>query len=101
MCLPGSILEMLSFDLAIQEALKFADQNGETLVIITADHETGGMVILDGDEETGRVMGLYFGNDHTPTMLPVFAYGPHSNDFQGVYKNTDIADKIRKITKKK
>ena len=101
MCLPGSILEMLSFDLAIQEALRFADQNGETLVVITADHETGGMVILDGDEETGRVMGLYFGNDHTPTMLPVFAYGPHSNDFQGVYKNTDIADKIRKLTKKK
>ena len=101
MCLPGSILEMLSFDLAIKEALKFADQNGETLVIVTADHETGGLVILDGDEATGRVMGLYFGNDHTPTMLPVFSYGPHSTDFQGVYKNTDIADKIRTLTKKK
>ncbi|MBQ0127290.1 MAG: alkaline phosphatase [Bacteroidales bacterium] len=100
MCLPGSILEMLSFDLAIKEALKFADQNGETLVIITADHETGGLVILDGDESTGRVMGLYFGNDHTPTMLPVFAYGPHSNDFQGIYKNTDIADKVRNLIKK-
>ena len=35
-CLPGSIIEMLSFDLAIAEAMKFADSNGETLIIVTA-----------------------------------------------------------------
>ncbi|MCQ2168173.1 MAG: alkaline phosphatase [Bacteroidales bacterium] len=99
MCLPGSVLEMLSFDMAIAEALKFADSNGETLVVVSADHETGGLVILDGDEKTGRIMGLYFGNDHTPTILPVFAYGPHSDEFLGTYMNIDIPRKIRKITK--
>lgn len=75
-CLPGSIIEMLSFDLAVAEALKFADTNGETLVIVTADHETGGLVVVDGDEHTGRVTGVYVSDDHTPAMLPVFAYGP-------------------------
>ncbi len=99
MCLPGSVLEMLSFDMAIAEALKFADEDGQTLVVVSADHETGGLVILDGDRETGRIMGLYFGNDHTPTILPVFAYGPHSSEFLGTYENTDIPRKIRELTK--
>lgn len=56
-CLPGSVIEMLSFDLAVAEALKFADENGQTLVVVTADHETGGLVLLDGDEQSGRIMG--------------------------------------------
>ena len=98
-CLPGSIIEMLSFDLAVAEALKFADTNGETLVIVTADHETGGLTLLDGDEQTGRVMGYYLTDDHTPQMLPVFAYGPGADRFIGVYRNTEIARRIRLLVK--
>lgn len=64
---------MLSFDLAVAEALKFADTNGETLVIVTADHETGGLVVVDGDEHTGRVTASMF-----PTTIrpPCFRYSP-------------------------
>ena len=51
--LMGTVSEMLSFDLAVAEALKFADTNGETLVIVTSDHETGGLVLVDGDQEKG------------------------------------------------
>lgn len=97
-CLPGSIIEMLSFDMAVAEALKFADQNGETLVVVTADHETGGLTLLDGDLESGRVMGCYVTDDHTPSMLPVFAYGPGADRFTGVYFNTEIARRIRALT---
>lgn len=96
-CLPGSIIETLSFDLAIAEALKFADQNGETLVIVTADHETGGLTLLDGDLTTGRVTGYYVTDDHTPIMLPVFAYGPRADAFCGVYENTEIARRIKEL----
>ena len=96
-CLPGSIIEMLSFDRAVAEALRFADSNGETLVIVTADHETGGLTLLDGDERTGRVMGCYVTDDHTPAMLPVFAYGPGADRFCGVYLNTEIARRIRAL----
>ena len=99
-CLPGSVIEMLSFDMAIREAVKFADRNGETLVIVTADHETGGLMIVDGDERTGRVMGIYNSDDHMPVMLPVFAYGPGSQNFNGVYQNWEIARRIRSLTRK-
>ena len=98
-CLPGSIIEMLSFDLAVAEALKFADRNGETLVVVTADHETGGLVLVDGDERTGRVMGVYVSDDHTPAMLPVFAYGPGADKFCGTYMNTEIARRIKSLIK--
>lgn len=97
-CLPGSIIEMLSFDMAVAEALKFADENGETLVVVTADHETGGLTLLDGDLESGRIMGCYVTDDHTPSMLPVFAYGPGADRFTGVYFNTEIARRIRALT---
>lgn len=98
-CLPGSVIEMLSFDLAVAEALKFADENGQTLVVVTADHETGGLVLLDGDEQNGRIMGVYTTDDHTPAMLPVFAYGPGADRFCGTYLNTEIARRIRELTR--
>lgn len=98
-CLPGSVIEMLSFDLAVAEALKFADSNGHTLVVVTADHETGGLTLLDGDERTGRVMGVYVTDDHTPDMLPVYAYGPGSDRFCGTYWNTEIARRIKSLIK--
>lgn len=98
-CLPGSVIEMLSFDLAVAEALKFDDENGQTLVVVTADHETGGLVLLDGDEQSGRIMGVYTTDDHTPAMLPVFAYGPGADRFCGTYLNTEIARRIRELTR--
>ena len=98
-CLPGSVIEMLGFDLAVAEALKFADENGKTLVVVTADHETGGLVLLDGDEQSGRIMGAYTTDDHTPAMLPVFAYGPGADRFCGTYLNTEIARRIRELTR--
>ncbi|MGA0558764.1 alkaline phosphatase [Larkinella sp. VNQ87] len=91
------VQEMLDFDKAVGEALRFADQNGETLVVVTADHETGGLTLLDGDLKRGYVDGHFSTNDHTGVMVPVFAYGPHSLDFRGVYENTVIHHKIMTI----
>lgn len=95
---PGSIIETLGFELAVQEALKFADQNGETLVIVTGDHETGGLSLVDGNVKEGRISGIYISDDHTPVLLPVFAYGPGANTFAGVYENTEIYHKILKLS---
>lgn len=99
--LPGSVLETLSFDLAVAKALKFADQNGETLVIVTADHETGGLTLVDGNLEKRKVTARYMTNDHTPIMIPVFAYGPGSSNFCGTYSNTEIFHKILESLKVK
>lgn len=94
------VQEMLDFDRTIGDAIRFADSNGETLVIITADHETGGLSLLDGDLKRGYVDGSFSTNDHSGIMVPVFAYGPHSLDFRGVYENTEIQHKIMTILQK-
>jgi alkaline phosphatase len=88
---------MMDFDKAVGAAMEFADTNGETLVIVTADHETGGLSLLGGDIQKGYVSGHFSTDDHTGVMVPVFAYGPHSLDFRGVYENTALFEKIMKI----
>ncbi|AYL94921.1 alkaline phosphatase [Mucilaginibacter celer] len=91
------ITENSDFDRVVGDALKFADEDGETLVIVTADHETGGLTLLDGDINKGYVWGNFSTNDHTGTPVPVFSYGPHSLDFRGVYSNTEIFNKIKAL----
>jgi len=91
----GDIVEeMLDFDQAIAEALEFADTHGNTLVVITADHETSGLGIVGGNMKEGRVQGDFLTIDHTGILVPLFAYGPQSQNFSGVYENTDIHHKI-------
>lgn len=95
----GIVQEMLDFDKAIAEVLKVADKDQNTLVIITADHETAGFGILQGNPENNEIEGGFLTNDHTATMVPVFSYGPHSQIFRGVYENTEIFSKILKALK--
>lgn len=98
--LAGCISETLSLDLAVAEALKYADSNGETLVIVTADHETGGLTLVDGDREKGLITARYTTDDHSPAMPVVFAYGPGAQEFRGVYWNYDICNKIKALLDK-
>jgi alkaline phosphatase len=92
--LPYIATEVMDFDKVIGKALQFADINRETLVIVTADHETGGLSLLDGDYQKGYLSGSFSTNDHTAIPVPVYAYGPQSQLFTGVYENTAIFYKI-------
>lgn len=89
--------EVVDFDNAVGKALEFAKKDGETLVIVTADHETGGYGIIGGSITEGTVQGAFLIKDHTATMVPVFAYGPGSKIFTGVQDNTDIFKKCLKL----
>lgn len=93
---PETVSEMLDFDSAIGEALKFAEADGNTLVIVTADHETGGMVLEQGHAKDSLDME-YNTSNHTASMVPVFAYGPGAERFSGIYDNTDIFVKMRDL----
>ncbi|WP_337043705.1 alkaline phosphatase [Emticicia sp. 17c] len=86
--------EMLDFDQAIGAAFDFADKDGNTLVIITADHETGGFSINDADKD-GHIEGKFTTKGHTGVMIPVFAYGKGASLFSGFYFNNDIFFKIK------
>ncbi|MBL7795484.1 MAG: alkaline phosphatase [Saprospiraceae bacterium] len=91
-----AVQEMLDFDRAIGEVLRFAEQDGNTLVIVTADHETGGMALLRGADR--KSLKIKFTTDyHTPVLVPVFAYGPGAEQFNGLYDNTDIYFKMRAL----
>jgi alkaline phosphatase len=85
---------MLDFDKAIGAALDFAAKDGNTLVVITADHETGGFAIVDGNMKTGNVEGKFSTTGHTGVMIPVFAYGPGAEAFSGIYPNYAIYHKM-------
>lgn len=62
--------------------------------MITADHETGGVTIVGGDRVAHTVKLSFSTTDHTAVMVPVYAYGPGSGKFNGIYDNTDIFKKI-------
>lgn len=93
------VTEMLDFDRAVGEALRYATKDGETLVIVTADHETGGFAVHDGDYTTGSVTGKFTTSGHTGVWVPVFAFGPGSEHFRGIHDNTDIPRLITEVMK--
>lgn len=92
--------EGIDFDESVGAALKFADENGETLIIITADHETGGATLPQGNILKGLVEMEFSTHDHTGVPVPIFAYGPHAGEFRGVYENTEVFHKIVRLIEK-
>jgi len=88
------VQEMIDLDNAIGKALAFAEKDGNTLIIITADHETGGMSLVEGNYETGTITAKFNTTGHTGIMVPVFAWGPGAELFQGIQENTALFYKM-------
>jgi alkaline phosphatase len=95
------ISEMIDFDQAIGKALAFAVKDRKTLIIVTADHETGGLSLTGGNFKTGMVTAKFNSTDHTGVMVPVFAYGPGAELFEGIQENTDLFDKMMSLLRLK
>jgi alkaline phosphatase len=94
----NSIRQTLLFDMAVKEAIEFARWDRRTLVIVTADHETGGLALPEDKNNSRKVFADWNTKDHTGADVAIFAYGPGSEEFAGVMDNTDIAKKIAKLT---
>jgi len=95
------IKEMLDFDQTVGRALDFAKKDGNTLVVITADHETGGMTILDGKFGSEKMNSLFSTKNHSGVPVPVFAYGPGAENFSGFMENTSFKNKLILLLKLK
>jgi alkaline phosphatase len=91
--------EIFDFDKTVGLVLEWAAKDGETLVVVTGDHATGGMTLLSGGIDEKRIRVNFSTTGHNGIALPVFAWGPHSEDFVGVYENTELSDKIRALIK--
>ncbi|AUC21975.1 MULTISPECIES: alkaline phosphatase [Polaribacter] len=103
--------EVLDFDKTIGLVLRYIKKHPNTLLVVTADHETGGVSIGKSymiDEETGEKseevdnVSINFNNDqHSGTLIPVFAKGKGSENFQGIYENNEIYHKMFKAINNK
>jgi len=96
------ITEQLDFEEAVKVALDFAEKDGNTLVVVSADHETGGYALSANKTEEGKndykEIGPRFATStHSATLIPVFAYGPGAEQFAGIYENTDIFEKMKAL----
>ena len=100
------IQETLDFDKAVGVALDYAQKHENTLVVVTADHETGGFT-LAGEQNVGPFMTIsrdynslvpsFSTGGHSCAMVPVFAYGKSAKLFSGVYENTNIYSIFKEI----
>jgi len=101
--------EMLDFEKVIAAALDFAEKDGNTLVVVTADHETGGYALGPEVPKEGQssysdyniIDPVFATGGHTATLIPVFAFGPGAEKFKGIYKNTEINHKMKALVKTK
>jgi len=89
--------EVLMFDQVVGLALDFARENPDTLVVVTADHETGGLTITGGDPAGENVTYAWTSTAHTGSMVPIYAFGPGAERFSGTLQITDIPVRIAEL----
>ena len=88
-------IELKDFDTAVKAALDFAEKDKNTLVVVTADHETGGLTLPENKAPFKSRATIEFStNHHTGCMVPVFAFGPGSEYFAGIQQNYEIGQKL-------
>lgn len=102
---PYIVEEMKDFNRAVGVAMDFAEKNGNTLVIVTADHETGGLslspVKIFGQDDYRKINLTFSTGGHSADLIPVFAYGPGADLFMGIYQNNEIFDKMKSLLPEK
>lgn len=90
------LTEMVEFEKIIEQVLDFAEQDGNTLIVVTADHETGGFAVNPGSK-LNNINVAFTTKSHTALMIPVFAKGPGEEVFRGIYENTGIFFKLKAL----
>ena len=75
---------------AVAAVLEATGGDGDTLVVVTADHDTGTLAVVDGDYEKGRATVRWATGQHSSQWVPLFAFGPGSERFTGVLDNTEV-----------
>ena len=98
----GMIVEMKEFAGTLNKMIEYVNQHPETLLIVTADHETGGTGVYYNGHTPGNegpVKLNFSTKGHTGTVVPIFAYGAGAKNFAGVMKNIDIPKKIDELIK--
>lgn len=89
--------ELFDFDKVIGAVLEWAEKDGHTLVVVTADHNTGGLTLLKGSIEERTVKVHFSTKGHDGIVVPVFAFGPGAEAFAGMHENAEIGQIVKKL----
>ncbi len=89
-----TIRQTLLFDKAVKVAVDFALRDRSTLILVTSDHETGGLSIKNWDPETRKLDVAWSTGGHTGVPVPLYALGPGARRFRGQLDNTDVPKHI-------
>ena len=97
----GILAEMRDFDRAVRVAMEYVDAHPGTLLVVTADHETGGLTLPSGNADFTKsesgVLYKYGSKSHTAVMVPVYLYGTGAERINGVMENSDLANRLMEI----
>lgn len=97
----GLLAEVRDFAEAVEVAMRYVDAHPETLLVVTADHETGGLAIPSGNSDfTTSESGIHYRygtGSHTGIMVPVYLYGCGAEQINGLLDNTELARKLFKV----
>lgn len=94
----GKLNSVVTLDRAVTAVLRFMETHPDTLLIVTSDHDTGGIQLPAGEDY--RLSDLLTTKEHTATLVRVFALGMGSEYFSGkTVDNTDIAKFLQKAIK--
>jgi len=93
--------EMVDFDDAVKAAFDFASEDPNTLILATADHETGGFALHQGSVKDRSITESAFTSiGHTASMVPLFAFGPGEDAFGGIHDNTLVGSTLINYVRK-
>lgn len=88
--LEHNVYETVEFSNAVQVAINWAQGRSDTLIIITADHETGGLTVLENNGQRFFPTVSWDTTGHTAANVPVYAWGVNAQQVSGVMDNTDL-----------
>lgn len=92
--LERNVGETVEFARAVEVVYQWAKGREDTLIVVTADHETGGMKVLKNKGKGQYPEVSWSSGGHTDVLIPVYAQGVGGSQFQGTLDNTEIFTKI-------
>jgi alkaline phosphatase len=90
--LPVLAAEMQAFDQAVRAGLRYQARHPGTLIVVAADHETGGLALA---RDADTLFLAYHTTDHTAELVPIFAQGPGAERFGGVLTNEEVGRRLQ------
>jgi len=89
--------ELWDFNNAVGKAIDFVVNQPNTILVITADHETGGFSVLPSSKDYSKIKYEFASKEHSATLVPLFAHGFGAEQFSGIMENTAVYDRLLQL----